>query len=256
MENMESRRGFQEEEVEIDLMELFLALKKRWWAILLALAVGGAGAGAYSRFLITPQYESTAMVYILSKETTLTSLADLQIGSQLTKDYRIIVVSRPVLESVIEGLGLDMDYRELKKKLEIDNPSDTRVLSVTATDPDPYMAKLIADEVATTASEYIGDIMEMVPPKMIEDGEVSSQKASPSNVRNAAIGALAAAMVVCGLVVLEVIMNDTVTDEDDVAKYLGLSVLASVPERKYNGQEGEAPPSERSRKKTKRRKRA
>ena len=96
------------EEMEIDLLQLFEALKKKIWVILAAMIIGGGLAGAYSKFVITPQYSSTAMMYILSKETTLTSLADLQIGSQLTKDYKILVTSRPVLEGVIETLGLDI----------------------------------------------------------------------------------------------------------------------------------------------------
>lgn len=219
------------DEIEIDLLELFRALKRKVWIILLAAVIGGGFAGAFSKLVLTPKYQSTAMVYILSKETTLTSLADLQMGSQLTKDYKVIVVSRPVLEDVIEGLGLDLSYRDLKKKLTIDNPADTRILSITAQDPDPYLAKKIADAVANTASSYIGDIMEMVPPKMIENGEVPQKKFSPSNGKNAVLGALAAIVVVCGVIVLEVIMNDTIVTEDDVAKYLGLSVLASVPER-------------------------
>ena len=53
--------------------------------------LGCLGAGAYSRLILTPVYTSTAMVYVLSKETTLTSLADLQIGSQLTKDYSCLL---------------------------------------------------------------------------------------------------------------------------------------------------------------------
>lgn len=55
-------------------------------------------------------------------------------------------------------------------------------------DPDPQMAKAIADKVAATASDYVGDIMEMVPPKLIEDGEVPLLKTSPSNTKNALIG--------------------------------------------------------------------
>lgn len=228
-------KGFarqEEDEIEIDLLELLRALKKRIWIILVAAVLGGGIAGSFSKFVLVPQFQSTAMVYILSKETTLTSLADLQIGSQLTKDYKVIVVSRPVLEDVIDSLGLDMNYRELKKKLTIDNPSDTRILSITAQDPDPYLAKKIADAVADTSSSYIGDIMEMVPPKMIEDGEVPTKKSSPSNGKNAVLGALAAIVIVCGIIVLEVVMNDTIVTEEDVAKYLGLSVLSSVPERR------------------------
>lgn len=230
MENSKTIYG--DDGIEIDLWALLLALRKKIWLVLLAALIGGGIAGGFSKFVLTPQYQSTAMVYILSKETTLTSLADLQIGSQLTKDYKIIVVSRPVLENVIDKLGLMMNYRELKTKLTISNPADTRILSITAEDPDPRLAKEIADAVAGTASDYIGDIMEMVPPKMIECGEVPMQKSSPSNGKNAALGVLASVMVVCGLIAVEVIMNDAIVTEEDVAKYLGLSVLSSIPARK------------------------
>lgn len=223
---------YEDDEIEIDLLELFLALKRRIWVILAAVIIGGGAAGAFSKLVLTPQYTSTAMVYILSKETTLTSLADLQIGSQLTKDYTVIVTSRPVLEEVLENLNLDLTYKELKTKITIDNPKDTRILSISAVDPDPQMAKAIADEVANTSSAYIGDIMEMIPPKMIEDGEVPVDKTSPSNTKNALLGAMAGFVLVCGLIVLEVLMNDTIRTEDDVEKYLGLTVLAMVPERK------------------------
>ncbi|MGN0158875.1 MAG: YveK family protein [Brotaphodocola sp.] len=230
---MEKERLMNEgnDEVEIDLLELFRALKKRIWMILAAAVVAGGIAGAFSKFVLVPQFQSTSMVYILSKETTLTSLADLQIGSQLTQDYKIIVTSRPVLEDVIETLGLNLGYEALKGKITIDNPKDTRILSITVQDSDPYLAKEITDAVAKISSEYIGDIMEMVPPKTIETGVVATKKSSPSNTKNALIGAVLGMMAVCGITVLEVVLNDTVRTEDDVEKYLGISVLASVPVR-------------------------
>ena len=73
---MEKRYTEDKEEIEIDLRELLFELKKRLWLILVALFLGIGIAGAGSAFLITPQYKSEAKLYILSKETTLTSLAD------------------------------------------------------------------------------------------------------------------------------------------------------------------------------------
>lgn len=228
---------FDDDEIEIDLLQLFRALKKRiLWIIGAGVLFGGA-FGAFSKFVITPQYTSTAMVYILSKETTLTSLADLQIGSQLTKDYKIIVTSRPVISEVIDKLKLDISYENMVSKITINNPNDTRILSITAQDPDPVMAKDIADSVAKTSSEYIGDIMEMVPPKVIEEGTVSDKKASPSNGKNAMIGAMLGIVLVCGLTVVEELLNDTIQTEEDVEKYMGLTVLASVPLREGEAEE-------------------
>jgi capsular polysaccharide biosynthesis protein len=94
-----------DDEIEIDLRELLFEMKKKIWFIIAGLLIGAAITGAYSKFLITPQYKSEAKLYVLSKETTLTSLADLQIGSQLTQDYMILVKSRTVTEKVISDLG-------------------------------------------------------------------------------------------------------------------------------------------------------
>ena len=160
----------------------------------------------------------------------MTSLADLQIGSQLTKDYKIIVTSRRVLNQVIEDMELNLTYKELVEKVTIDNPQDTRILAISVEDPDPNMAKLIADRIAVTSSDYIGDIMEMVPPKIIEQGVVPASPASPSIKKNAALGGLACVAAACGVITLKVIMNDTIRSEEDVGKYLGMSVLASVPD--------------------------
>ncbi len=52
----------EEDEIEIDLLQLFHALKKRIWMILGAAVVAGGIAGAFSMFALTPQYESTSMV--------------------------------------------------------------------------------------------------------------------------------------------------------------------------------------------------
>ena len=134
---MEKNRYEENDEIEIDLLELFYELKKKLWLIILAAIIGGGVFGLYSKMILVPKYTSTAMMYVLSKETTLTSLADLQIGSQLTKDYKVMITSRPVLQEVVDELDLEYDYKELREKLIIDNPTDTRILTLSVEDPDP-----------------------------------------------------------------------------------------------------------------------
>ena len=103
------------------------------------------------------------------------------------------------------------------------------------------LARDIADNVAEVSSRYIGNIMEMIPPKIIERAVVADHKTSPSNAKNAVVGALLGAVLVCGITVLETLLNDTVQTEEDVEHYLGLTVLASVPLR-----EGEEKRNEKS----------
>ena len=78
-----------DDEVEIDLLEIFYALKKKILLVLMVALAGGCIAAAYTQFLMTPIYSSTSSILVLSKETTLTSLADLQLGASLTSDYTV-----------------------------------------------------------------------------------------------------------------------------------------------------------------------
>lgn len=228
----------EDDEIEIDLLELFFELKKKILWILLAFAVGGAVFGLYSKLILVPKYSSTAMMYVLSKETTLTSLADLQIGSQLTQDYKVMITSRPVLEKVITDLNLEYDYEEFKEELEIENPKDTRILKLSIQDSDPALAADIVNKVAERSSEYIGELMEMIPPKIVEEGIAAELPVTPNVMKNTVIGAVLGALLVCAAVAFQCVTNDTIKTAEDVEKYLRISTLAEVPAKRNTGSKG------------------
>lgn len=222
---------YRNREDEIDLKELFFALKKKAWLIIVAGLLMGCIAAGWSKFMMTPMYSSTSSVLVLSKETTLTSLADLQLGSQLANDYKVLITSRPVLEEVIENLGLSMGDKELKAAIAVENPTDTRILNLTVSNPDPILACEIVDELAEVSSAYIGDKMEVTPPKIIETGEVALYPNSPNIKKNALLGVLAGVVAAAGIITVLNVMNDTVRTEEDIARYLNLSTFAVVPDK-------------------------
>ncbi|OON85015.1 polysaccharide export protein [Oribacterium sp. C9] len=223
-------RSKKDDTIEIDLLELYIEIKRRLWLLILSAVLCGAMGYMVSRFVLTPTYTSTSMIYVVSKETTLTSLADLQIGSQLTNDYKVLVTSRTVLEDVIKRLALDMNYLELRRKITLNNPANTRILNISLLDTDPGRAKQLTDTVADCASDYIADIMEQDPPKIIEYGEIPLRKTGPNTMRNAVMTALAGVMIVCGGIFINIITNDAIKTEDDIERYFGVPVLASIPE--------------------------
>lgn len=224
-----------DDEREIDLKEIFLAIKEK---IFLILAVGllcGCLAGAGTKLFITPTYTSTFSMLAISKEASLdasTSAADLQLGAQLVKHYEILVQSTPVLEKVIENLGLDMKAGELRENITIVNPADTRILEVSVVDTDPEMAKKIVDELAKEGSAYISDRMEVNPPKIIENGQLPTHKTGPNVKKNAVLGLMLGLFLTAGAVVLLALLNDTIKTEEDITKHLNIPILASVPDRK------------------------
>ena len=217
------------DEIEIDLKDLFYLIKSRIWIILLAGIITASAAGLVSSFMLTPIYTSTTKLYILNKATTLTSLTDLQIGTQLTQDYMVLVKSRPVVTQVISNLDLDMTYEAMIEFITITNPADTRILEITADYPDPYLAKRIVDEFAKVSSAQIAKIMDGKEPTIVEEGYMQPFPSSPNTKKNIIIGGVLGILLVGGIIVLLYILDDTIKDSDDVEKYLGLNTLGLIP---------------------------
>lgn len=237
---------------QIDLLELFQALRKRVLFLIAAAAAGAILALVYTQLLLTPMYSATASMLVLTKETTLTSLADLQLGSQLTKDYSRLILSHTVLQEVIDNLGLDMDYHALKGNITTNNPSDTRIMEITVTNPDPETAQALATEVGAVSAKFIGEQMEIVPPKIIEEVELPTAPVSPSLSRNVMMGALLGIVIVAGVICLMTVLDDSIKTEADIVQVLGIPALASIPDRRdYISGRGEA--SKKTKKKRRRR---
>ena len=86
------------DEVEIDLVDLAYHLLDKWRYLLVSFLVGAVLFGAYSYFLITPTYESTAKLYVVSaSDDSVVNLSDLNLGTSLTADYEQLMLSYPVL---------------------------------------------------------------------------------------------------------------------------------------------------------------
>ena len=69
-----------DDEIEIDLRELFLALKKKIvWILLTAIVFAGA-SGLITKFAMTPIYSSTAHSFMLYPKVDFHSLQILQWG--------------------------------------------------------------------------------------------------------------------------------------------------------------------------------
>lgn len=216
-------------EIEIDLKDLFLELLSFWKLILLALVLGGAIAFSVSRFLMVPQYESVAELYVLSKSTSITSLADIQAGANLTNDYMVVVKGRPVLEQVIINLNLDETYQSLSGKVTLENPTNSRILRITVRDENPQMAKKIADEIAKVSAAFIAAKMDQDAPSTIQYGYSDGQPVSPNILKNTAIGVLLGGFLAVAIIVIAYLFNDTIMSAEDVEKKLGLNVLGTLP---------------------------
>ena len=231
---MEKKRN-DNEEMEIDLLELLMVMKKHLAAILLAGIVGLVIMFAYTSFLVTPLYSASSMMYVMpdnSNSMNSSTLSDMQVGQQLTSDYSSMIKSRSFMEDVIKKLNLTIDYQQLLGKVEVTNPTSSRILQVTVNDPNPQTAADIANEMASVAESKLKEITGMQAIKIYEEAAVPDRPSSPSLKKNCALGLLAGIVLAMAVITILYLLDDTIKTEDDIEKYLGMTTLAVLP---YNG---------------------
>ena len=143
-----------------------------------------------------------------------------------------MIESRSFMEDVIKKLNLTIDYQQLLEKVEVTNPTSSRILQVTVNDPNPQTAADIANEVASVAESKLKEITGMQAIKIYEEAVVPGKPSSPSLKKNCALGLLAGIVLAMAVITVLYLMDDTIKTEDDIEKYLGMTTLAVLP---YNG---------------------
>ena len=227
---MENQVTNNNDEIEIDLGEVFHLVISKLGVIILSGILLGVLSIIGTMLFITPKYESTTKIMVMNKQdnNTLTS-ADMQTSTQLTKDYAELIQSRTVLEGVIAQLNLDMTYKEMLNKVSVETSSDSRIVSISVTDEDPYTASEIANAVRDMAAEHIQSVMDIEAVNVVDTANIPNEKASPSLAKNGVIGGLLGVIIAMAAVIIIYLTNDTIKVEEDVERYLGLSVLGSIP---------------------------
>ena len=219
------------DEIEIDLLEIIHILFRKFWLILGAGLFAAVICLVISKFILTPTYESTTKIYILNKsDSTTVTYSDVQMGTQLTKDYAELINSRYVLEEVIAKLSLaETEYEDLLDHVSVHTPADTRIVSITVTDTSPQQAKNIANCIREVAGEHIQNVMDIDAVNVVEEANMPTEKAGPSVAKWTLFGGILGVLLVCVAILIHYLMDDTIKTSEDVEKYLGLSTLALIP---------------------------
>lgn len=227
---MENQYGQMTDEIEIDLAELFRRLVAGMPMMIAVGLLTALVAFFVGRFVMTPSYESTTRIYVLSRQdSSSVTYSDLQMGSQLTQDYTELIQGRYVLEQVIEILGLDMDYNALLGMVSVSVPDDTRIVSITVRDSDPVRAMEIANCIRETATVYIANVMDIEAINVVETAFLPTQKSGPNVKLITLLGGMLGVFVVAAAAIIGYLTDDTIKTADDVEKYLELSTLAMIP---------------------------
>lgn len=217
-----------EDVIEIDLLEICLLLLNKWWMIILSAILVGVAGFLVSYFVIPDEYQSTTEIYILNNVENVT-YSDIQMGTQLTKDYAHLITTRDVLDQVIQALELNETYGSLVKRISVQTPSDTRIVAITVTDNDPAMAQTIANQVREVASEHITNVMAINAVNVASVANYPLAPSAPSIPKWTVLGFLIGGVLCAGVILVKYMLDDSIKTSEDVEKYLELSTLGMIP---------------------------
>ena len=215
--------------IEIDVLSLLRTIWRKKFLILLTAILTTGLAFAYSAFLATPQYDSTTRLYVVTQSSDnvagITN-QDLQAGSFLVKDYKEIILSQDVLKNVTTTLGITDD---IKEKITVNIPVDTRILSITVRDSDPNQAATIANTLRDEAAKKIIEVTKVSDVTTLEAALPAEKPSTPQTRRNLVLGFVAGAFLATALVLVLEVLDDRVKRPQDIEDALGLSLLGIVP---------------------------
>ena len=220
--------------IQLDIMLLLRRIWEKKVLIVLVTLLFTAASLAYSIFLVIPKYSSTTKVYVVNqkKDDKAITTQDVQLGSLLVKDYKEIILSNKVMEDSAEKSGTGITAKELAKKVSVDAPKDTRIISITVQDKDPQVASDLANTVKEVSGDQIKEVTKIDDVTTLEEAKAATSPSSPNIPRNGIIAtALGFILAVAGVVLFE-LLDDRVKRAEDIEETMGLVLLGVVPDTK------------------------
>lgn len=214
------------------------AVRCKYWVVLV-LVVCTFGGFLYTKITYQQEYVSSAKLFVHDK-TNETSTSEIYTANHLSKDYAEIITSRTTLEQVIREAGLtDWSTGKLNKCVRLVTSEETsRIIDMKVTTNDPNLSKKIAQTLCEVSQERIAQIFtkgngiaESGPEYGIDiiDPAGKSIKASSPLKKNLLYGFFIGAVASVALVLLRYRLDDKIKGEEDITRYLNLTVLAEIP---------------------------
>lgn len=226
-----------EENEVIDLVEILYAIRQHLLEVILATVVAAIIGFAASKFLMTPQYSSSAMMIVNTRQDVNANVTSDQINSatKLVSTYSIIIKSDTVLQQVIDNLGLNLTYAKLNKRVTVAAVDDTQVMKITVQSDSPEWARQVCEQIITVAPDVIKEAVEAGSVKVISNASLATEPVSPNIKKNTMLAAAVGFVLVIGIIVLQVLLDNKINTEEDVTKYLDMTVLGVIPQYDQGG---------------------
>ena len=223
--------NMKEEELTIDLGQLFQLLKKNIKLIILSMVICAVAAFAITAFLLPKKYASESSIYIVSKVNAETGTVDanaLNANSKQVNNYMELIKGKNILNKVAEQLNIE-NVKEVQSAISVSNKTDTEIIAITATTDDPVKSQQIVKATTEIFFKEVKETLKIENMTVLNDPEVDEVPVSPSKKMNTIIGALLGLLASGGYVFLTFILDKRLRTKQEAENFLGIPVLAEIP---------------------------
>lgn len=226
-----------EENEVIDLTEILSAVRQHLLELIFVTLAAALVGFMASKFLMTPKYDSSALMIVNTRQDVNANVTSDQINSatKLVSTYSIIIKSDTVLQQVIDNLGLNLTYAQLNKRVTVAAVDDTQVMKITVQSDSPEWARQVCEQIITVAPDVIKEAVEAGSVKVISNPSLATEPVSPNIMKNTMLAAAVGFVLVIGIIVLQVLLDNKINTEEDVTKYLDMTVLGVIPQYNQGG---------------------
>ncbi len=216
-----------------DLWDIFV---KRAWIMVLVAAIAVGSFFAISKALYVPEYSSKAEIFVIENNEDISS-TDISVGEKLLANCMYAIKSDEVVGQVIANLALSETIGSLNDKITTNNPSGTHFIQVTVKAATPELAKEIVDEVCLESKDAIMENMNYEI-HIFQEGRFNSNPSNGTSFTTYILVGLVAAVLVYGVFFLMFMLDDSVWTDEEIEKYLGVSILGDIPDANSTHKKG------------------
>lgn len=142
----------------------------------------------------------------------------------------VILKTRLTLNEVIEQVGLEYTYEELRDMISATSINSTGIFEITVTSPDPAEAERVANTIVQVLPEKISGIVDGSSARTVDFAVQPTRKSSPNVTRNVAVGCVIGMILSCVAITVLELLDEKIRDEEYLMQTYHLPVLAAVPD--------------------------
>lgn len=234
---MDDRTIERNDEVEIDLQQLILAVVQRARRVLATAVLCAVIALLGTVILVKPQAQATVLFYVNNKDRlsenvphSITS-ADIMASKSLVDSYIVILNTETTLTKVIGYADAERTVGELQEMIKAEAVNGTEIFRVVVAAEDAREAERIAEAIAHVLPNRIANIIEGTSAKVVDTVVTDAEPAVLDYCKNTVLGFLFGVLLSVAMIVLRELFDPTIKCEEDIAKTTQYPILAAVPHK-------------------------